>query len=371
MIPTYATTAFQSINPRNSVVAARSNAPTFSGNDNASIAPASGDRASFTNQHLYPPSRELTLRGKWRKSIQFRQWRPEGQDFNDLPQKAPVILLIHGLSSRSKWQAPMASEMLKNPTTPLVYGLDIPYVGKHAYERGNIRDTDRIVHQVTEAIDILAEKHGSPVYAFGTSLGGLILSSAAAKDNENLGGVALISPAFKTQTNIRAVIWDMLKTPFRKESAEGEVRDSVEAVRTDLNINRDLLTPLQKQIVEEKEDGLAKVGSMDNKKSYIRILKMMSKLKYHEAKKITVPVTTYISKTDPTINPEGIEEMMIRFGSPDKTITVLPKAAHDLVCDPALYSIEGGEGIGEQLRQWVDRLERNRKATGNVTGSND
>lgn len=307
---------------------------------------------------LEPPSQVMLVSSSSRKTLKIRQWWPKGTRQEDLPKKGPVVLLIHGLSSRSRWMSPLAENLMRNQPGALMYGLDLPYVGEHPYGEGHIRSRKEMVREVKEAIEYLAEKHEGRVYVIGTSLGGLLASHVAADPPRALAGVGLISPAFTSHPDLKK---DILRGIFesltsrnpglmrQKMAKRGKTHKDHLQAQMEEYLDKNPLSPLQREVRNAKEYQQDKVVTL-SKLSYPKISRLMFDLKYFKAKRIKLPVCAFVTESDHMIDPRGTLKVLDKIPAENKSVRVFELAEHDLVVDPKLPVVAG------QLNRWLTSL---------------
>lgn len=297
-------------------------------------------------EQLAPPSEEVYVSGSKNQTIKLRTWRPAGKSFDDLPQKAPVVLLVHSLGGRSDWMTPLLKRLMEKNPQFRYYGLDIPYVGQHDYGLGHVKNPDDLVLQVKDAINHVAKTHEQEVYTVGLSLGGLLVTLAAGdKPNTQLAGTVALSPGYLPSGRIvnpkivGKTAWSSLLGLFKKKHSNG-IDFSAAGVTTDKHKKKpedpnDLKrSELQQMIRKQKSLGEGKIHGLTIR-SYFRLLKLMTRLYTKGAKKVEVPFRLYLSEADTVVSVKWAEEKIFpKIKSNDKGIIVYNESEHDFNTHP-------------------------------------
>lgn len=297
----------------------------------------------------YPESKVSYISpGKKSLTIPLRQWVFSNQTSEKSNDKVPVYLLIHGLGGRSEWMSPLAQELnLKTPGTQ-IYGIDLPNVGQHQHSVGHIASTEKMINKIKDTITYLSKKEQRPVVAIGTSLGGLLLSHAAIDKPEGLAGIGLISPVYKSHSDLKK---DLVRgvlargSEAQSEKIKDRLKERKEKTLPDVN----LLTPLQKKVRYEKET----VGDSVRKltlPSYLKISSLMRNFRNKKFKKFDLPVFAVVTRTDDMIDTETTIKTLNKLSSKHKQIKIYDEGAHDLVVDPVL------EEVTESITDWIKEI---------------
>lgn len=307
-----------------------------------------------------PPSVTFDILSKSRQTLHLRRWfpydsNPEDRQIVGKPDGKPVILLIHGLGSRSDWQAPLVQQLIKpqqqTSKQPMAfYGIDLPQIGQHAYQNGHFDRISELTIPIQETIDRLAKRHGGPVYAIGTSMGGLLLTKVAAdpKTSPALAGIALISPAFKQNDELLKSIPGRLKAKLSLKRPDRKTEKPVLKTRpTDSEAFLARLNPLQRRMRLEQTQVQDKIQDL-TVSSYARMFTSMLKARMWDVRKITIPVRVFMTDTEPNLDPAGTKEAFERLASKNKRLVVYPKADHNLMYDPCLPD------VARHLNRWLD-----------------
>lgn len=329
-----------------------------------------------------PPSETLYVTAPNKETLKFRHWYPIGQAPDPVPKKAPVVLLVHALSGRSSWMTPLVKRLMRDHPEFRFYGLDLPYIGEHPYEKGQIKDSRQPVAHVQQAIAALAERHDREVYAIGLSLGGLLVSLAAADPHPKMAGVVALSPGYMPNRRIlngRVVgmgAWHSLMGLLGRRSGEvnfkladkapTSIRKSAEKMdevteKISDKIDETIMesrSSLQQKIRREKSEGRNKINGL-TAKSYLRIFRMMTRMYAQDARKIKIPYRLYLSETDDVIGVKWAQKRIYpKVKSKDKGMTIYPDAEHDFNTDPGLDQVAGSISV------FLERLNRTRRDNG-------
>ena len=300
------------------------------------------DRVQFGSSidpSLYPPSRTLNLKSNG-VDLKLRQWWPRNGQAPASDAKAPVILLVHGLSGRSSWMAPVVDELYKGGFAPnaLMYGIDIPEIGQNGHPTGKLDSVKPMVAQVREAVTALAKKHGGEVHLVGLSMGGMLSAKVAAENPEGLKSLALISPALQPHPDrfgLKVFVETMLDTIKGKICGKPPIVEMRDKERPQPS---GPISPLQEQIGREKDTDTDKVDKLEPV-SYMKLFASMRKVRTCDTKKITIPVRVWGTEQDDLLDIDGTREGFKNIRSKDKSLLIFPKGCHDLTGDPHIRQI--------------------------------
>lgn len=294
-------------------------------------------------EEIAPPSDEFYISGKTtKKTLKLRAWRPFGVAKETLPKEAPVVLLVHSLGGRTRWMTPLIKRLMKEQPGFRFYGLDIPYVGQHDYGLGHVKDGRQLVQHVQDATSYVADKHRREVYTVGLSLGGLLVTMAAAEPNSQLAGTVAMSPGYLPSGKIvNAKV--ITKSAWR--SFKGLFSSKPEGIGFSMGLSgrpkSDQVSEvdkkrseLQKLIRQEKDETNDKVAGLTTR-SYVRLFKLMSRLFVKDAKKVEVPYRLYLSEADDIVSVKWAEKKIFpKIKSKDKGMIVYQDSDHDFNTHP-------------------------------------
>src|SRR5690606_9818095 len=79
-------------------------------------------------EQLSPPSHTFQVALPGGQLLNLRQWWQRGEPQPSERAKGRVFFLVHGMSGRSAWMAPLVDELMKKPENrnALFYGIDMP-----------------------------------------------------------------------------------------------------------------------------------------------------------------------------------------------------------------------------------------------------
>lgn len=333
---------------------------SFSNSDRVLFSANRDQSVVDVSQVKYPQSQIFYIASKDESlTIPIRKWTiNEELPVDPSAPTAPVFLLIHGLSSRSEWMSPLAVELTERIPGATVYGIDLPNVGQHDYGLGQISDATLLETRIRDTIDYLSEESGQPVFAVGTSLGGLLLSHVAADRPENLAGIGLISPAFKSHPDIKK---DLVKgvlnmtLSFRRDKVAKSFKARKRYVLDESKMQGKQLSLLQQKIKYDKEFSNDMVRQL-TPMSYLKINKLMKEFRKKEARNLKLPTFAVVTLTDDMIDTSVTLNTLQRLPARNKYIKVLQHGYHDLVVDPQLPDIAGG------MADWASEIMESRDA---------
>lgn len=278
------------------------------------------------------------------KKINLRHWTPPADaGFAPLPAKTgPVVLFVHGLGGTTDWMSSMATKILSQQSD--VVGLELDEIGIHPSGVGDFADRQEIISEIAETVEWLSQKEGRPVFVIGLSLGGLLVSHAAAKQPKGLGGIAVISPAYKAATAT-------FKPYFYVQALFRRIGEKLHIVQP----KKTLPIPFaedQTTITRNPE----KIKLMDNTPN--RVLKLtpqacvqLIQLTLVDTpkvmKKITCPVALYVAQDDKICDAPTMLETFGQFASKSKQLIVFPEGRHDLTLEAEMPA------MANHVNQWI------------------
>ena len=139
------------------------------------------------------PSIEHTLTAADGTAIFVTDWLPDAWADSDADKVAGGILLMHGLGEHCGRYAHVARFF--NDCGLVVRAYDHRGHGRSGGKRGDVPDSDSMLHDAKMVFDDFARQFAAPPLLLGHSMGGLLAARFAAENRSPLSGLILSSPA--------------------------------------------------------------------------------------------------------------------------------------------------------------------------------
>lgn len=259
--------------------------------------------------------------------IFYQSWRAEGEPRG-------VLVIHHGLADHSDRYAPFAIALADAGYA--VWAMDMRGHGRSGGERlrfdaidDNLDDLDAFLAHVR------AQEPGRPLFVWGHSVGGLIVTLHAIERMPEVAGVIAAAPAIAVEAplleigaiQIFAVLapgLPVLATPHGDFSADPEVNRA---------LGRDPLIFQGKGAARSARaivDGIHRV--------------------WRAPERLRAPLLALHGTGDKLTAPSGSRDLIARAGTADRTLRIYPGFAHDLVHQP-----DGGAAqVTADVRAWLD-----------------
>jgi alpha-beta hydrolase superfamily lysophospholipase len=289
-------------------------------------------------------SRTFQVQSPAGRTLRLRQWlTPDGSE--PAPSKAgqPAILMVHGLGGTTEWLAPFATKLLEQNGS--VYGLDIPRIGLNPEKVGDFHHRSDLLGEIRDAIEHLSKEQNRPVVAIGLSLGGLLVTHTAANPPKGLGGIVVISPAykaasatFKPMIYVKAILRRMLeKIRLLKP---GTIPIPFADDQSAITRNPDKI-----RLMRETEERITRLST----RACIELIKLTLLDTPKAVKQINVPLALFVAQHDKICDPTAMMKAFEQFPSPEKKLFVFPEAMHDLTLDPEMPA------MADAINAWVSQ----------------
>ncbi|MFE8603551.1 alpha/beta hydrolase [Archangium violaceum] len=243
----------------------------------------------------------------------FQQWwRPEGQ-----PPRA-VVVVVHGLKDHGSRYEELARRLVAKNFA--VYAMDLR---GHAHSEGprvDVGTFDDYIEDLGAVLERVREREpGLPVFLFGHSMGGMIVTRYTLEHSAQLAGLITHAPALKVD-------------------APGIQVASVKFISA-LSPNAGLFQPnlddysRDPQVVSAtKADPLIyqSAAPVHTASELLRAIERTDA----RMEDITLPVLILHGTADKLTSAEGSKELYRRARSTDKTLKLYPGLFHDLVHEP-------------------------------------
>lgn len=268
----------------------------------------------------------------------YRYWRQSNQ-------KAPVLVLVHGLGAHSAWFLDFASELHAGGQT--VYALDHRGFGRSGGPRGHIRRADQYLEDLEAFVD-LVEQHqpGAPRVLLGHSMGGLFTINVAARDaasgRNQIAGIILVNPWIRdtAKTSLGAILSVLIGGP-RGSMAVPSGTDAPDTSVMTMN------PEAARMLLEDERWVRRRTASF-----YYQIALGMRGKALRQAKLVRAPALVIQVERDRSVVAKASRQAFEALGSTDKKWLSVPDMAHD-------FEFEQARGpLDDAIVQWMARFRQ-------------
>ncbi|MBS2026446.1 MAG: lysophospholipase [Deltaproteobacteria bacterium] len=242
-----------------------------------------------------------------------QSWRPDGA-----PKAALVI--VHGLKDYSTRYSAFADQAVQHGYA--VYAFDLRGHGKSAGDRVTIDSFDDYLGDLDKVMAMVRTREpGKPVFLFGHSMGGCIVTLYTLRQKPDLKGLILSGPALKPGDDVSKFL--IASTHIVSAVAPGlPVLDLPNA-----NFSRDpqVVADMDKDPLVSQGKGPAHTAA--------QLLDAMEEID-SKMEQLQAPLFDLHGTADKLTNPEGSKELVKRAASTDKTLKLYEGLYHDLLHEP-------------------------------------
>ena len=240
-----------------------------------------------------------------------------------LPLKGPskaVVIIVHGLKDHSDRYAAVAEKLAQNSYS--VYAYDLRGHGDSEGQRVWVDQFDQYISDLEIFYDLVRQENpNQPIYLFGHSMGGAIVTTFALQQSRPVAGLILSAPALKVGEDINGFLIVMTKI-------FGSITPSLAVLDLkDESFSRD---PAVVQAL--KNDSLIYHGKGPARTAK-ELLKAIAFIQEKKAD-VKVPFLALHGDRDVLTNPQGSQELYMQAASTDKTLKIYPGLYHDLLHEP-------------------------------------
>ncbi|HJZ86935.1 MAG TPA: lysophospholipase [Polyangia bacterium] len=256
-----------------------------------------------------------------------QSWRP-----TEHPVRA-VLIITHGLKDHSSRYAQVAAQLTRQGFA--VYGFDLRGHGNSEGYRVWVDSFDQYVDDLDRFVGLVkAREPGRPLFLFGHSMGGAIVTELALTRRPAVRGLVLSGPALKVTSDVGSFL--VAITRFL-----GVVAPHLAV----LDLPNSSFSRDPQVVADMTHDPLVFQGSGPARTA----AQLLSAIRHiqHSMEELTLPVLLLHGRADKLTNPEGSQEMYRRAGSTDKTLKLYEGYYHDLLHEPERARVEG------DLVQWL------------------
>ena len=254
-----------------------------------------------------------------------------------LPERDPaaaVVVVVHGIIEHSGRYAPAAAAL--NRQGYAVYAMDLRGHGKSDGSRVAIRRFDEYLADLELFLDrVRAREPGKPLFLFGHSMGGAIVTLFALSRQPDVRGLVLSAPAFRIAGRLFPVL-RRLAALFSRLLPWLRVTQ----------LGYSMLSRDPQVIARFKSDPLVFHGRFPVRTG-AEILRAARRIQ-DQMEAINLPFLLLHGTGDFVTDPEGSRQLHARAASADKTIKLYDGLYHDLLNEPEK------EQVTADLIEWLN-----------------
>lgn len=254
-----------------------------------------------------------------------RSWRPEGE-------VRGVLIVMHGLRDHGDRYAELASALVARGYA--VYAFDLPGHGRSAGRRVEIGSFEDYVDNFDRYVaKVAAHEPSRPLFVFGHSMGGLIVTRWASEHPGTAAGVILSAPALRIDLPpIAAAVITALAalTPNL-----GQLAPNNDGFSSDPGIEADMG---KDPLIYQPAGPVHTAGQM------VRAIERV----WAAPGRLTAPLLCLHGTADTLTAAAGCRDLVRRAGSADRTLRLYPGLEHDLVHEPRRAEVTA------DLLAWLD-----------------
>lgn len=244
--------------------------------------------------------------------IFYQTWSPDHAD--------ATVVLVHGYAEHSGRYAHVAQAL--NERGYAVWALDHRGHGRSEGERAFVKQFDHFVADLTTFVDLVrAQRPDGPLFMLGHSMGGLIATLYALRHQQQLTGLVLSGPAFKTDEGASPLLLAVSGVVSKiAPHAPASKLDSAAISRDQAVVDRYLHDPL--------------VYTGPVKARMAREIILAGQQALAQAPRLHIPVLVVQGDADRLVSPTGTQAVFDAFGSSDKQIVRYPNLYHEVMNEP-------------------------------------
>jgi alpha-beta hydrolase superfamily lysophospholipase len=254
-------------------------------------------------------------------------WLPDGD-------ARSALILVHGIVEHSGRYGQMAAEL--NRRGCAVYGLDLRGHGESGGDRVWVRRFDEYLDDVELVIERVRRRHpGRPLFLFGQSMGGTIVTLLSVARNPDVRGLVLSVPALKVSDGVYPVL-------RRAAKLIGRLLPRLRIIRmTGQHISRD-----PRVVADFRSDPLVFNDRVPTR-TVAEVLRVAGWL-LERLEAVEHPFLVLHGTGDRVTDPEGSRRLHGRAKSTDKTIKLYQGLYHDLLHEPE------ADRVTADLAEWIE-----------------
>lgn len=270
---------------------------------------------------------ESTFEGLGGLQLFSQSWRPVGEEAR------AVLIVVHGLRDHSSRYAELAEHMVGQGFA--VYAFDLRGHGHSEGVRVHIDSFDEYTSDLGLFLDRVRQREpGKPVFLFGHSMGGAIVTLFTLEKKPDISGMVLSAPALKPGADVSGALITTTKVV-------GGIFPNMKVLELDpQKFSRD------PAVVKENETDPLIFQKGGPARTASRLLGALSKIS-ERMEEVSVPVLAMHGTADTITDPEGSKALVKQARSTDKTLKLYDGLYHDLLHEP-----EKAQVLGD-VTQWL------------------
>jgi len=270
---------------------------------------------------------ESTFEGTGGIQLFSQSWRPVGGE----PQA--VLIVVHGLRDHSSRYGELAEHLVGQGFA--VHAFDLRGHGHSEGVRVHIDSFEEYTSDLGLFLDRVRQREpGKPVFLFGHSMGGAIVTLFTLEKKPDIQGMVLSAPALKPGA-------DVSKALIATTKVVGGVLPNLKVLELDpKKFSRD------PAVVKENETDPLIYQPGGPARTASRLLGALNTIS-ERMEEVSTPVLVMHGTADTVTDPEGSKTLVKQARSTDKTLKLYHGLYHDLLHEP-----EKAEVIGD-VTQWL------------------
>jgi alpha-beta hydrolase superfamily lysophospholipase len=270
---------------------------------------------------------ESTFEGTGGLQLFSQSWRPVGEE----PKAA--LIVVHGLRDHSSRYAELAEHLVGQGFA--VHAFDLRGHGHSEGVRVQIDSFDEYLTDLGIFLErVRRQEAGRPVFLFGHSMGGAIVTLFTLEKKPDVQGMVLSAPALKPGADVSGALIATTKVI-------GGVLPNLKVLELDpKQFSRD------PAVVKENETDPLIFQQGGPARTASRLLGALNTIS-ERMEEVSTPVLVMHGTGDTVTDPEGSKALVQRASSKDKTLKLYDGLYHDLLHEPEKAQVL------EDVTQWL------------------
>lgn len=278
-----------------------------------------------------PPSTaatETTFAGFGGVQLFERSWAPPGSPHG-------CFVIVHGIKDHSGRYGELAEALTSRGIA--VRAFDLRGHGKSEGKRISVRSFGEYLNDVDIELKRAREANpGKPLFLFGHSMGGAIVTNYTLTFHPDLQGLVLSAPALMAGADFSKFLIKITKFLGKAIPGARVFKSPTESFSRDPAV----VAGMHSDPLVYRTPGTARLAA--------ELLKAIEFIQAHQAE-LRVPLLALHGTADKLTNPAGSRTLVERAASNDKTLKILEGAWHDLAHEP-----EHAE-FTREIVEWVSK----------------
>jgi alpha-beta hydrolase superfamily lysophospholipase len=264
---------------------------------------------------------EFTFQGTGELQLFGQSWRPVGEE----PRAA--LIVVHGLRDHSSRYGELAEHLVAQGFA--VHAFDLRGHGRSAGVRVHIDSFDEYLTDLGLFLERVRQREpGRPVFLFGHSMGGAIVTLFTLEKKPEIKGMVLSAPALKPGA-------DVSKALIATTKVIGGVLPNLKVLELDpKQFSRD------PAVVKENETDPLIFQEGGPARTASRLLAALNQIS-ERMEEVSTPVLVMHGTADTVTDPEGSKALVKSARSTDKTLKLYEGLFHDLLHEPEKAQVLG------------------------------